>query len=97
MAPPASMERALTSSGVNSTCGPIIETEAQRALVMLVIWNDVHFFIVEHVVQGGVAGGAVVSEICHAAPNGSHFTHPGVSCGTVADRFDFDSVLLVSE
>ena len=51
----------------------------------------------EHYVQGGVSGGAVVSKIFHTAPGGGHCTRPGVSCSAVADRFAFDSVLLIGE
>lgn len=43
MAPPVKMERTLTSSGVNLTCGPVMATEAQRALVILVLHTDVQF------------------------------------------------------
>ena len=51
----------------------------------------------ENAGQGGVAVGAVVSKICHTAPGVSHCTRPGVSCGAVADRFSFDSIIMVSE
>ena len=51
----------------------------------------------EHSGQGGVVGDAVVLKICHKAPGGCHCTHPGVSCGSVADVFSFESVLLSSE
>ena len=47
--------------------------------------------------QWVVAVGAMVSKICHSAPDGFHCTFPGVSCGIVADLFPFGSVLLISE
>ena len=51
----------------------------------------------EHAGHGGVTGGAVVLNICHMTPDGCHCTRPGVYCGAVADRFVFDSVLLIGE
>ena len=54
-------------------------------------------FLVEHAGQGYVAGGTMVSKICHMAPDGCQCTRHGVSCGSVVDLFDFDSILLISE
>ena len=54
-------------------------------------------FFLEQAGQGGVAGGAVVSKICHTAPDGCHCKCPRVYCGAVADQFAFDSVLLIGK
>ena len=43
MAPPAHIERALTSSGLKPTCGPVMVTAARRDLFILVILIEVHF------------------------------------------------------
>ena len=51
----------------------------------------------EHTGQGGLSSVTVVSKICHTVPDGSHCTHPGVSCGAMDNRFAFDSIILVSE
>ena len=51
----------------------------------------------EHSGQGGVAGGVVVSKICHTAPDGCHRTRPGVSCGAVTDQFSFDCIFLIGK
>ena len=93
MAPPAHMERALTSSGVKLSCGPVMATAARRAFVTLLLRIEAHFLLWKNADQGGVAGGSVVC----TAPNGCHCTRPGVYCGAVADGFTFDSVLLSSE
>ena len=45
MALPALIERALTSSGVNLTCGPVMVNAAWRGLVMSVLCTDVHLFL----------------------------------------------------
>ena len=50
-----------------------------------------------HASQGGVSGGSVVLKICHTAPDGCHYTRPGVSCGAMADVFAFEFFLLISE
>ena len=52
MAAPAHMERALTSSGVNPTCGPVIATADWRALVMSVLCTDDHLFLYNTLPKG---------------------------------------------
>ena len=39
----------------------------------------------------------MVSKISYTSPDGCYRTHPGVSCGDVANIFTFDSVILISE
>ena len=52
MAPPARVERALTSSSVKTTCGPIMVTAAQRALVMLVLCTDFRLLLWNTLAKG---------------------------------------------
>ena len=53
MAPPARMERALTSSGVKPTCGPVMATAAWNYLVMSVLRTDVHLILWNTLAKGG--------------------------------------------
>ena len=52
MAPPARMERVLTSYEANLTGGPVMVTAAQRALVMSVLHTDVHLFLCNTLAKG---------------------------------------------
>ena len=45
MLPPERMERALTSLGVNPTCGPVILTAARSDFLILVLQTNVHLFL----------------------------------------------------
>ena len=45
MAPPVRMDHTLNSSGVNPTCGPVMATITQRALMISVRSTDVHLFL----------------------------------------------------
>ena len=49
MAPPARMKRALTFSGVNPTCGPLMATAAQMSLLISLLCTDVHFFLCKNI------------------------------------------------
>ena len=44
MAPPVYIECKMTSSRVNTTFGPVMATAAHRALVIVVLYIDVHFY-----------------------------------------------------
>ena len=52
MAPPAHMERALTSSGVKPNCGSIMATAARRYLMMYVLRTDAHLFLWKTLAKG---------------------------------------------
>ena len=97
MALPTRMERTLTYSWVNPTWGPVMENSAWRALLLSVLRTDVHLFLCNILVEGGVSGGTVVLKICHMTPDVSHCTGPGVSCSAVANIFTFGFVLLIGE
>ena len=52
MAPPACIECALTSFGMNPTCGPVMVTAARRALVVSVLQIEVNFPLSHTPVKG---------------------------------------------
>ena len=52
MATSARMDWTLTSSGVNTTCVPVICTELQSTLVILVLRTNIHFFLCKNMSKG---------------------------------------------